>query len=106
MGELCISLISRKSPARKFPCLRLAQEALGQGGGAPCMLNAADEEAVAAFLDGRIGFQGIAEVIEATLEKAPTAPMHSIEEVLAADGEARRLARLEIARLEIDRRRN
>jgi len=95
-----------KVSRRKFPCLRLAQEALAQGGGAPCMLNAADEEAVAAFLDGRIGFLGIAEVIEATLEKAPTAPMHSIEEVLAADGEARRLARLEIARLEIDRRRN
>jgi 1-deoxy-D-xylulose-5-phosphate reductoisomerase len=70
------------------------------------MLNAADEEAVAAFLDGRIGFLGIAEVIEATLEKAPTVPMQSIEEVLAADGEGRRLARLEIARLEIDRRRN
>jgi 1-deoxy-D-xylulose-5-phosphate reductoisomerase len=48
----------------------------------------------------------IAEVIEATLEKVPAAPMHSIEEVLAADAEARRLARLEIARLEIDRRRN
>ena len=70
------------------------------------MLNAADEEAVAAFLDGRIGFLCIAEVIEATLEKASSAPMESIEEVLAADKEARRLARLEIARLEIDRRRN
>ena len=70
------------------------------------MLNAADEEAVAAFLDGRIGFLGIAEVIEATVENAPTGPMGSIEEVLAADSEGRRLARLEIARLEIDRRRN
>jgi len=95
-----------KVSPRKFPCLRLAQEALEQGGAAPCMLNAADEEAVAAFLDGRIGFLGIAEVIEATLEKVPTVAMHSIEEVLAADGEGRRLARLEIARWEIDRRRN
>jgi 1-deoxy-D-xylulose-5-phosphate reductoisomerase len=95
-----------KVSRRKFPCLRLAQEALAQGGAAPCMLNAADEEAVAAFLDGRIGFLGIAEVIEATVENAPTGPMGSIEEVLAADSEGRRLARLEIARLEIDRRRN
>jgi 1-deoxy-D-xylulose-5-phosphate reductoisomerase len=95
-----------KVSRRKFPCLQLAQEALAQGGAAPCMLNAADEEAVAAFLDGRIGFLGIAEVIEATLENAPTEPMRSIEEVLAADAEGRRLARLEIARLEIDRRRN
>ena len=95
-----------KVSRRKFPCLRLAQEALTQGGAAPCMLNAADEEAVAAFLDGRIGFLGIAEVIGATLEKAPTTSMRSIEEVLAADAEGRRLARLEIARLEIDRRRN
>ncbi len=95
-----------KVSRRKFPCLRLAQEALAQGGGAPCMLNAADEEAVAAFLDGRIGFLGIAEVIEATLERASRRPLESIEAVLAADAEGRRLARLEIARLEIDRRRN
>ena len=51
-----------------FPCLRLAREAGAAGGTAPCVLNAADEVAVAAFLDGRIAFTAIAEVIEGALE--------------------------------------
>src|ERR1700689_5002800 len=85
-------------PARKFPCLALAKEALRQGGPLPCALNAADEIAVAAFLAGKLPFPGIAAVIERVLERMPRAAFEKIEDVLAADGEARRLARLEVER--------
>jgi 1-deoxy-D-xylulose-5-phosphate reductoisomerase len=64
----------------------------------PCALNAADEIAVAAFLDEKLKFTGIAQVIESVLEKMPRSGMHSIDDVLAADSEARRLARVEVAR--------
>jgi 1-deoxy-D-xylulose-5-phosphate reductoisomerase len=85
-------------PSGKFPCLALAKSALRQGGPLPCALNAADEIAVAAFLDGRLSFPGIPAVIERVLEQMPRTPMHKIEDVLAADAEARRLARLEVER--------
>ena len=83
-------------PAKKFPCLALAKEASRQGGPLPCALNAADEIAVAAFLEKRLPFLGIAAVIEKVLEKMPRTSLHSIADVLAADTEARRLARQEI----------
>src|ERR1700683_1714694 len=85
-------------PARKFPCLTLAKEALRQGGPLPCALNAADEIAVAAFLAGKLPFPGIAAVIERVLERMPRAAFEKIEDVLAADAEARRLAQLEVGR--------
>ena len=85
-------------PVRKFPCLALAKEALKQGGPLPCALNAADEIAVAAFLDGKLRFQGIAAVIERVLEKMPPCAFGKIDDVIAADAEARRLARLEVER--------
>jgi 1-deoxy-D-xylulose-5-phosphate reductoisomerase len=85
-------------PAKKFPCLALAKEALRQGGPLPCALNAADEIAVEAFLAKRLSFLRIAAVIEKVLEKMPRASMTSIEDVLQADSEARRLARLEVER--------
>ncbi|MGH9712260.1 MAG: 1-deoxy-D-xylulose-5-phosphate reductoisomerase [Candidatus Acidiferrales bacterium] len=85
-------------PQRKFPCLGLAKEALRQGGPLPCALNAADEIAVAAFLDRRLPFLGIAAVIERVLERMPRTPMGTIEDVLAADTEARRLAREEVTK--------
>ena len=69
-----------------------------QGGSWPCALNAADEVAVAAFLERRLPFPGIAAVIEKVLEKMPRTALGSIDDVLAADGEARRLARLAIER--------
>jgi len=59
----------------------------------PCALNAADEVAVAAFLDHRLPFLGIPEVVEAVLEKTPRTKFNSIDDVLAADAEARRQAR-------------
>jgi len=83
-------------PAKKFPCLALAKEASRLGGPLPCALNAADEIAVAAFLEERLPFLGIAAVIEKVLEKMPRTTLHSIADVLEADAEARRLARLEI----------
>jgi 1-deoxy-D-xylulose-5-phosphate reductoisomerase len=72
-----------------FACLRLALEAGEAGGTAPCVLNAADEVAVAAFLDGRIPFTGIATVIEAVLGEMPAAPIGHFDDLFAADAEAR-----------------
>jgi 1-deoxy-D-xylulose-5-phosphate reductoisomerase len=75
-----------------FPCLRLAREAARMGGTAPCVLNAANEVAVHAFLDGRLTFLGIPEVIEAALERLGSAPLHSFESLYEADGAAREAA--------------
>ncbi len=83
-------------PVKKFPCLALAKEAARQGGPLPCALNAADEIAVAAFLEKRLPFLGIAAAIEKVLERMPRTSLHTIADVLQADAEARRLARLEI----------
>jgi 1-deoxy-D-xylulose-5-phosphate reductoisomerase len=76
-----------------FPCLRLARQAGEAGGTAPCVLNAADEVAVGAFLAGRISFTAIAEVVERTLEALPSAAPGHFEDLYAADAEAREHAR-------------
>jgi 1-deoxy-D-xylulose-5-phosphate reductoisomerase len=73
-----------------FACLRLALEVGEAGGTAPCVLNAADEVAVAAFLDGRIPFTGIAAVIERVLEEMPVEPVGHFDDLFATDAEARR----------------
>ncbi len=73
-----------------FACLRLALEAGRAGGTAPCALNAADEVAVAAFLDGRIPFTAIAAAIERVLEQMPAQPVTHFEDLFAVDDEARR----------------
>ena len=73
-----------------FACLRLALEAGRAGGTAPCVLNAADEVAVAAFLDGRIAFTAIAAAIERVLEAMPARPVTHFEDLFAVDEEARR----------------
>jgi 1-deoxy-D-xylulose-5-phosphate reductoisomerase len=75
--------------ADTFACLRLALEAGEAGGTAPCVLNAADEVAVAAFLDGSIPFTGIAAVIERVLEEMPPQPVGHFDDLFAADAEAR-----------------
>jgi 1-deoxy-D-xylulose-5-phosphate reductoisomerase len=82
---------------KKFPCLRLAYEAAEAGGGKTVALNAADEVAVAAFLEGRIGFNQIPKVIEEVLTATNTRAMESIEMVLAADAEARQYAQERVA---------
>jgi 1-deoxy-D-xylulose-5-phosphate reductoisomerase len=76
----------------RFPALRIAREALKEGGGAPTILNAANEVAVAAFLDRRIGFLEIAAIVEATLEKLGPRAADSLPLVVALDAEARRVA--------------
>jgi 1-deoxy-D-xylulose-5-phosphate reductoisomerase len=80
-------------PARKFRCFELAKHALRQGGALPCALNAADEIAVAAFLERKLPFLGIGRVIERVLDRMPRMAFRGIDDVLAADAEARRLAR-------------
>jgi 1-deoxy-D-xylulose-5-phosphate reductoisomerase len=76
----------------KFPCLRLAYEAAEAGGTQTIALNAADEVAVAAFLEGDIPFQAIATTIQEVLQETLTGRPESIEEVLSVDAEARLLA--------------
>jgi 1-deoxy-D-xylulose-5-phosphate reductoisomerase len=80
----------------RFPCLALAYQALRAGGAAAAVLNAANEEAVAAFLDGRLGFRRIAEVIAASLDRADGLSVDSVEAVIDADHRARAIARDQI----------
>ncbi|MFN0103119.1 MAG: 1-deoxy-D-xylulose-5-phosphate reductoisomerase [Bryobacteraceae bacterium] len=77
----------------KFPLLRLAYQAQEAGGAATCILNAADEIAVEAFLEERLDFPGISEVVSETLEKVPNRTPRSVEEVLEIDRRSRRAAR-------------
>ena len=88
-----------KVSTRRYPCLRLAREALKKGGAWPCALNAADEVAVAAFLQRQIPFLGIPEVVEKVLERTPRVKIEKMDDVLAADVEARRIAKEEVNRL-------
>jgi 1-deoxy-D-xylulose-5-phosphate reductoisomerase len=88
-----------RASTRRFPCLRLAREAMNKGGAWPCALNAADEIAVAAFLEQRLPFLGIPEVIERVLSRTPRVRFENMDDVLAADAEARRQASEEVGRL-------
>jgi len=78
---------------KKFPCLRLAYEAAAAGGSKTIALNAADEVAVAAFLEEQIGFEDIPRIIEAVMAATPARHLESIQKVLTLDTEARLLAR-------------
>jgi 1-deoxy-D-xylulose-5-phosphate reductoisomerase len=83
----------------KFPCLRLAYEAAEAGGAKTIALNAADEIAVAAFLEREIGFTDIARVVEQTMRETADRHPESIEEVLAIDAQAREIAQHKLARV-------
>ncbi len=83
----------------RFPCLRLAEQAAVSGGTNPAILNAANEEAVGAFLDKRLAFSGIPAVIEETLSAVNADPVSTLEAVLAADRQAREVARVLAKRL-------
>ncbi len=76
-----------------FPCLRLARDAARVGGTAPCVLNAANEVAVGAFLAGQVSFGGIARVVDGTLEDVPPEPVGHFSDLWRADGAARERAR-------------
>jgi 1-deoxy-D-xylulose-5-phosphate reductoisomerase len=75
-----------------FPCLALARAAGETGGAAPCVLNAANEIAVEAFLEERLPFLGIADVVERTLSSLEIPPPADLDELVAVDAEARRTA--------------
>jgi len=77
---------------RRFPALRLAREALRRGGGSPTVLNAANETAVHAFLEGRIGFLDIAATVERALERISAAKLDSLDDVYNLDRTARDVA--------------
>jgi 1-deoxy-D-xylulose-5-phosphate reductoisomerase len=83
----------------KFPCLRLAYEAAQAGGGKTVALNAADEVAVSAFLEASIRFEEIPVIIEEVVSETPVGNLESIQQVLAADQNARASAREKIASL-------
>jgi 1-deoxy-D-xylulose-5-phosphate reductoisomerase len=76
-----------------FGCLRVALEAGARGGVAPCAMNAADEVAVAAFLEGRLDYLGIERVVRATVEAVGDAPAESLDQLAAVDADARAVAR-------------
>ncbi len=95
VGELTFAAVDEHS----FPCLRLAREAALAGGTAPCVLNAANEIAVHAFLEGRLGFLEIPEVIERTLNELGGEPVHSFESLYEADRAARARAGEALAEL-------
>jgi len=92
-----IGALSFEAPDEtKFPALRLAREVLVAGGSATTVLNAANEVAVEAFLDGRLGFLGIADLVEATLDRSGALAAldpDNVDEILAIDDEARAMAR-------------
>jgi 1-deoxy-D-xylulose-5-phosphate reductoisomerase len=75
---------------RRYPCFRLARDAARAGGTAPAVLSAANEVAVSWFLDGRLAFGGIADVIASALDALGSGPVHALEDVLAADARTRR----------------
>ena len=88
LGELTFEPVDNDA----FPALRLAREAAEAGGTAPCVLNAANEVAVHAFLAGRLPFLGIAEVIDRALAGLDAARVHSFDSLYRADADARALA--------------
>jgi 1-deoxy-D-xylulose-5-phosphate reductoisomerase len=83
-----------------FPCLGLAYRALEAGGSAPAILNAANEIAVSAFLQGRLGFLGIPDLVLACLDESPGGPAGDLEQLMATDAQARRLAETLIPRMQ------
>jgi 1-deoxy-D-xylulose-5-phosphate reductoisomerase len=95
VGDLTFEAVDLEA----FPCLRLAREAAREGGTAPCVLNAANEIAVHAFLEGRLRFLGISEVIERTLSALGSEPVIAFESLYEADRRARDEAAEAVAEL-------
>jgi 1-deoxy-D-xylulose-5-phosphate reductoisomerase len=91
------SLHFKRPDVRRFPCLQLGRAALEAGGAAGCMLNAADEIAVEAFLSGRLRFSDIPHVIEEVMAVSPASKLSSIDDVLECDHESRERAREQVA---------
>ena len=92
------NLSFEKPDLERFPCLALAWEAMRAGGSAPCILNAANEIAVAAFIAGQAGFLDIDAIVAETLAMVASGPVSTLEEVVAIDAAARRTARALVAK--------
>ncbi len=92
------TLTFKQPEPERYPCLYLGIEASKQGQACTTALNAANEEAVAAFLQEKLSFLGISEVVEAVLNQLSGERAHSLEEILAVDAKARQLAQAEIAK--------
>ena len=88
----CASLTFEQPDTARFRNLALAYEALHQGGNLPCIVNAANEVCVRAFLEDRVSFLGMSDVIERTMEKVPFIAKPAYEDYVQTDAEARRLA--------------
>jgi len=88
IGQLSFEAVDMQ----RFPCFALARQALRDGGAAPAILNAANEVAVAAFLQGKIGFTRIAAVVDTVLDQSASAQIDSLEAVMAIDAASRDLA--------------
>jgi 1-deoxy-D-xylulose-5-phosphate reductoisomerase len=93
----CGGLTCEPPDLNRFPCLRLAYAALRESGTMPAVMNAANEEMVAAFLGGRAAFVDIARVIESVMEKHDNRPIGNLEDLLAVDAWARGTARALLA---------
>ena len=91
LDEIAMLTFEAPDPVR-FPALRLAREALIAGQSCPTVLNAANETAVEGFLSGQLGFSDIAGIVEETLSRIPRSPVRSVDDVFAADREARACA--------------
>ncbi len=95
-----VARLDFEAPDRqRFPCLSLAYQAIEQGGTAPAILNAANEVAVAAFLDRRVGFMAIPEIIETALSAIPAIEPRSLDELLDVDAQTRIMAEQQISTL-------
>jgi 1-deoxy-D-xylulose-5-phosphate reductoisomerase len=97
VGELTFEEVDNNA----FPCLNLARAAARAGGTAPCVLNAANEVAVYAFMNERLAFNGIPAVIEQTLSELPSTPIRAFESLYEADREAREVAATVVESLKI-----
>ena len=97
-GELDLTRIGtltfEKPDLHRFPCLKLALETAGRRDAAPAVMNAANEVAVRAFLEGRIGFTRIPEIIQGAVEKLGNSPAQSVEDILAADARTREIVKV------------
>jgi 1-deoxy-D-xylulose-5-phosphate reductoisomerase len=92
-----LTLEFRAPDLETFPLLALARESGERGGTYPCAFNAANEVAVAAFLERRLPFLGIAEIVAETLAAVDGAPARDLDELVEANAEARRLAQREVS---------
>jgi 1-deoxy-D-xylulose-5-phosphate reductoisomerase len=87
------ALTFKKPDSDKFPCIKIAYNAIEKGGNIPCIMNAANEIAVASFLKGEIPFTFIPKIIENTIEKCNFVPTPTVEDIFLSDEQGRKIAK-------------